>query len=310
MRASMTASWTPWPPTTTSQPANLPSLAPKAKERNVPLPNQNPNRLVWMRSRWHHPLTPDQPTKGANAKWQRQSPTRRQWVRIRWHHPLMPSQPKPKARGPVAGMPKRACSASRVGAVGWTGCRQLLQKSACRMQCWLAHHGGDDKKMCSRFLTGGVSKKPIKGRRRLQKLAPAAADLEADAAAADLEADAAAAGRKSTAPRGVKKGVHASRSYGSVISDSQPGLGLLAAVAEGPIPSATILHPTRVQPSARLQLRRSRRSALHNGSSRQRAGKPSSLEAPYPLRDCTPSAACQPSLCRVPANSGLAPPAD
>ncbi|KAK9832971.1 hypothetical protein WJX74_003179 [Apatococcus lobatus] len=87
---------------------------------------------------------------------------------------------------------------------------------------------------------GGVGKKPIKGRRRLQKLSTPAGEA------------CAAAGQEGMG-QAPQHGIHVHPHGSDVLSDSQPGLGLLADAAEGPVPSSTQLyphHPTPSQPAA------------------------------------------------------------
>lgn len=152
---------------------------------------------------------------------------------------------------------------------GRNGCSGLdaLQAAAAAVgeQDGLCNAAGVQAGIVHKTHAGRVSKKPIKGRKRLQKL-----DAPADEPAA-VPAAAASGGHNGVANRQEMGQAHVNRNaagashqrgagqarkdrnqtgrnqmkrHGSdVISDSQPGLGLLADVAEGPVPSSTQLYP-------------------------------------------------------------------
>ena len=99
---------------------------------------------------------------------------------------------------------------------------------------------------------GGVSKKPIKARKRLQKLLPAEEPaIEASPAAA--MGNQAAKGNDVCIGERLQHGPRSTGHASDVISDSQPGLGLLADVAAGPVPSFTHGPPQQSTQSTNLQ---------------------------------------------------------
>ncbi len=233
----------------------LPPLAYWANQRRATSPNAKQHIDTGFYDRLQDPMAPNYhrptrkpPTPGSHTKGKRPAAE----AKAQPPHEaeaksamLTPDEAASRARGKKPGGSKAGKNVG--GSMGLqrqqSGCSGLDRLHAAAAEVGLqdgVHMDpsvGARQTLSLRVAEGRVRKTPVKGRKRLQKLIPAAA------AEAALAAGQAAAGASPVGLRRSRGGPNRNNMHSSVISDSLPGLGLLADVAASPIAESSHLEP-------------------------------------------------------------------